>query len=378
VEAARARACNNKKAVNHTYQHSGFSKQLLGTEATCKLAETPPKRIALFRALPGLGDILCTVSAFRAVRAAFPQTEIVLVGLTSVKPLVTRFHQYIDRLLEFPGYPGLPEQPIQPQKIAAFFQLAQNEQFDLAIQMHGNGIITNPITMLLGARCNAGFFLPDQYCPDENCFLPYLAEESEVQRYLQLLEFLGIPLQGTQLEFPIREEDRQALREIDAVKELAKGEYICIHPGASTPDRRWQPEEFAAVADAITSLSFANAAKGLRIVLTGSASEVKLTQKVASLMKSPSLNLAGKTNLGALAVLLQDSGLLICNDTGVSHLAAALQVKSVVIFTKSDPLRWAPLDRDRHRVVCAVKDASVETVISQAQELLQKESACVA
>jgi ADP-heptose:LPS heptosyltransferase len=90
------------------------------------------------------------------------------------------------------------------------------------------------------------------------------------------------------------------------------------------------------------------------------------------MMKAPSWNLAGRTSLGALAVLLQDACLLICNDTGVSHLAAALKVKSVAIFTKSDPLRWAPLDRDRHRAVCSTTSVSPETVIAQAEDLLQE------
>lgn len=150
-----------------------------------------------------------------------------------------------------------------------------------------------------------------------------------------MLEFLGVPSQGVELEFSLYAEDRQALQVIDEVQELVKGQYVCLHPGASIPERRWQPEHFASVADAIATW-------GLQIVLTGSVAEVELTQTVASMMKAPSLNLAGRTSLGALAALLQDACLLVCNDTGVSHLAAALKVKSVAIFTKSDPLRWAP------------------------------------
>lgn len=323
------------------------------------------ERIVLVRALGGLGDFLCTVPAFRALRTAFPGSEITLVGLAGVKPLVKRFSRYIDTLLEFPGYPGLPEQPVQLPQIPAFIQNAQHQQFDLAIQMHGDGTITNPLTVLLGARYNAGFFLPDRYCPDESHFLPYVERESEVLRYLRLLEFLGLPLQGTELEFPLDQEDRQALQAIAGINALDQGEYVCVHPGASTPERRWQPEKFAAVADAI-------AAWGLRVVLTGSVAEVELTQTVASMMKAPSLNLAGRTNLGALAVLLQDARLLICNDTGVSHLAAALKTKSVAIFTKSEPLRWAPLDRDRHRAIYSDTDVSPETVIYQAEDLLQE------
>ncbi|HEY9780409.1 MAG TPA: glycosyltransferase family 9 protein [Leptolyngbyaceae cyanobacterium] len=367
-ESAVAKDFVDNKAVNHIHEQSPLLKSQPPGQGSLLLT-TPPERIAVFRALNGLGDILCTVPAFRSLRVAFPQAEIVLVGLASIKPLIKRFNRYIDRLIEFPGYPGLPEQPIQLSQIPAFIQHAHNEQFDLAIQMHGNGVITNPLTVMLGARCNAGFFLPEQYCPDENCFLPYISDESEVLRYLRLLEFLGVASQGTELEFPIYEEDLQALREINAIKELSGQKYVCIHPGASTLSRCWQPEGFAAVADAIASL-------GLHIVLTGSASEVPLTQTVASLMKASSLNMAGRTSLGALAALLQQANLLICNDTGVSHLAAALQLKSVAIFTNSDPLRWAPLNRDRHRIVCSATGVNIETVIAQAKDLLLKDNVC--
>lgn len=329
------------------------------------------ERIAVVRALGGLGDLLCTVPAFRALRAAFPHAEIVLIGLSSVKPLVKRFNHYLDKLLEFPGYPGVPEQLLQVQQVPAFLQRVQNERFDLAIQMHGSGTITNPFTILLGARINTGFFIPGEYCPDDSRFLPYLDHESEVRRYLRLLEFLGVPSQGEELEFPIYEEDKQALGEIAQVRNLVKGEYICIHPGASTPIRRWQPEGFAAVADALAQL-------GLRIVLTGSKQEVELCKAVAALMKAPSLILAGQTSLGALAALLRDSRLLVCNDTGVSHLAAALYVPSVVIFTQSDPERWAPLNGDRHRVVYDTTQVSPEDVIAQALDVLQKGDAWVA
>lgn len=338
---------------------------------TLQLGESTLERIAVIRALGGLGDFVCAVPGLRSLRAAFPQAEIVLISLPSVKPLVKRFNRYLDRLLEFPGFPGLPEQLLQVQHIPPFLQVVQNEQFDLAIQMHGSGTITNPLTVLLGARMNAGFFLPGEYCPDENRFLPYIAQEPEVRRYVRLMEFLGIPFQGEELEFPLYEEDKQELNAIAQVHNLTKGEYVCIHPGASTLTRCWQPEEFAAVADALAEL-------GLRVVFTGSKHEVELCKAVASMMKAPSLNLAGYTSLGAMAALLNDACLLVCNDTGVSHLAAALRVKSVVIFTQSDPQRWAPLDRDRHRIVSRATGVTSKAVIAQALDLLRKDDAHVA
>lgn len=328
-----------------------------------------PRRIAILRALGGLGDFLCAVPALRSLRAALPDSEIILIGLPSVAALVERFSHYLNGLLEFPGYPGLPERPLQLHTLPAFLELAQQQSFDLAIQMHGSGVITNPLTVLLGAQITAGFFLPGHYCPDPGFFLPYVQQESEVRRYLTLMQGLGIPPQGEELEFPLYEQDHTALQAITAAYGLARN-YVCIHPGASVSARRWPPEQFAAVADWLAD-------RGFQIVLTGSAAETELTQTVATAMHAPSLNLAGRTSLGAIAALLSRSRLLICNDTGVSHLAAALQTPSVVIFSDSDPERWAPLDRDRHRVVCAAPELTAHPVITQAERLLDKVDAYV-
>lgn len=326
-----------------------------------------PQRIAIVRSLPGLGDLLCAVPAWRSLRAALPQAQVTLIGLPWAQTFVERFGKYLDHFLEFPGYPGIPEVSPPLTKLPAFFASVQQQRFDLALQMHGNGIVSNQFTVLLGARVNAGFYLPSQYCPDTDRFLPYPADEPEVWRHLQLMEFLGIPPQGVELEFPLWEKDFSELHTIEEVCNLQKREYVCVHPGASVEARRWLPEKFAVVADAL-------AARGLQVVLTGTAAEADLTQAVQASMHFSSVDLAGRTSLGAIAALLSRARLLVCNDTGISHLAAALRVKSVVIFSASDPKRWAPLDREHHRILVSGQ-WSVEpaAVIAQVEDLLWQE-----
>ncbi len=326
------------------------------------------KHVAVFRALQ-LGDMLCAVPALRALRAALPAARIVLGGMPWAREWSKRYRHYIDEFLPFPGYPGLPEQPWQAPAVTAFLRRAQAQRFDLAIQLHGSGRLTNPLVTLFGARQSAGFYQAGDYCPDAARFLVYPQREPEIRRLLHLVTFLGAPNCGEALEFPLTPKDEQAARTLRDEAGLAAGEdYVCLHPGARTSARRWGIEYFVAVGDAL-------AAMGLRVVLTGSERERQLTGALAKAMRAPAIDLAGWTDLGRLGALLRDARLLVCNDTGVSHVASALAVPSVVVFSDSDPARWAPLDRQRHRVVTAFvateAQAGVQAVLSAAQELLR-------
>jgi ADP-heptose:LPS heptosyltransferase len=325
-----------------------------------------PSRLAVLRALK-LGDLLVAVPAFRALRAAWPKAEILLVGLPWARSFVERYRCYLDGFREFPGYPGLPEREPDVPRIPAFLREMQEERFDLAIQLHGSGSFVNSLTVLLGARRAAGFFVPGEYCPDAELFCPWPTRGREVMRLLALLEFLGLPTQGDHLEFPLRDEDFRALDQLEGAKALRAGEYICLHPGASVPERRWPPEWFAGIGDAL-------ARRGLQPVLTGSAAEADLTASVARAMQAPALNRAGRTDLGTLSALRSRSRLLVCNDTGVSHLADALRVPSVVLSTGNNPERWGPRDRRLHRVLSGTESVRLDYVTGLAEAMLDHDA----
>jgi ADP-heptose:LPS heptosyltransferase len=240
----------------------------------------------------------------------------------------------------------------------------QAERFDLALQMHGSGPFVNPLIELLGARQTAGFFLPGNYCPNPRTYLPWPDRDLEIRRLLELTDFLGCPRDGEHLEFPLGREDHAAARRALAGRALSAGQYVCIHVGASVPERRWPLERFVDIGSRV-------AAAGFQVVLTGSASEGALTRTAAAAIGATCSDLAGRTGLGALAALLAESRLLVCNDTGVSHLAAALRVPSVVIATGDNPARWAPIDRVRHRVLCARAGVTAHEVMREVNQLLQ-------
>jgi ADP-heptose:LPS heptosyltransferase len=306
-----------------------------------------PERILVLRALV-IGDMLCAIPALRALRHKYPQANVTLVGLPWAKDFVARFNAYLDDFIEFPGFPGLPERTFDVAAFPGFLAEVQQRQFDVAIQMHGSGSFVNPLCELFGACVTAGFYVPGEYCPNAT-FFEYPQDTQEVQRHLQLMEFLGAPSCGEQLEFPLVEGDYGALYSVPEAAELQDQAYVCIHPGARFLSRRWHPERYAQAADRL-------AAEGYRIVVTGTGPEAEVASAVVNHMRAPAINLATKTTLGALAVLLKGARLLISNDTGVSHVAAALRVPSVVVVTGSDPQRWAPLDGARHQTVIGPVD----------------------
>lgn len=339
-----------------------------------------PRRIVALRALV-IGDLLCAVPALRALRHAYPQAHVALIGLPWAREFVRRFSAYLDEFIEFPGFPGLPERAVDIGRVPHFLSQLQQQQFDVALQMHGSGSFVNPLCELMGARVTAGFYVPGEYCPSTETFLPYPEDVPEVRRHLALLEFLGIAARGEHLELPLTAEDDIDFGQLTEAAELREQPYVCLHPGARYLSRRWHAERFAGVGDAL-------AREGFRIVVTGTSAEAEVAARVVEHMQAPAINLAGRTSLGALAVLLKQARLLISNDTGVSHVAAALRAPSVVVVTGSDPARWAPLDRQRHRTVMGHVDCrpcdhlacpigflcadavSVEEVVAQSLEIM--------
>jgi ADP-heptose:LPS heptosyltransferase len=327
-----------------------------------KLLKIVPKQIAIFRALQ-LGDLLCAIPAVRALKHSFPEAEITLIGLPWVEKFTKRFSHYFTDFIIFPGYPGLPEQNYSHKAFIDFLKKTKRRKFDLAIQMHGNGSIVNPFTQMLGAKHTAGYCEPGRFCPDEKFYMHYPEGFHEVERHLKLMKFLGVPLQGNYLEFPISKEEETKFMKLCNVSGLKAKEYVCVHPGARDMNHWWPAEKFAMVADQIAD-------KGYTILLTGSEAEKETVSKVETLMKHTAINCVGKTDLGTLAVLIKNAKMIISNDTGASQIAAAMQTPSVVIFLASDPVRWAPQNKDLHQIILPQYSEDVNYVFKKTKRIL--------
>ncbi|TXD71087.1 glycosyltransferase family 9 protein, partial [Mitsuaria sp. TWR114] len=149
------------------------------------------RRILILRALV-LGDTICAVPALRAIRRAWPQAHIALMGLPVAREYLSRL-DCVDEWRPFPGWPGLPEREPDVRALPAFLAAMHASDWDLAIQLHGSGERTNPFLALLGARWHAGFRSDATWVPpaDEARFAPWPLLGHETQRLLSLCRHLA-------------------------------------------------------------------------------------------------------------------------------------------------------------------------------------------
>jgi ADP-heptose:LPS heptosyltransferase len=285
------------------------------------------------------------------------------LGLPWAASLIERYPDYIHSFIHFPGYPGLPEQSCDPREFARFLTNIQDEEFDLVLQMQGNGSIVNPLIDLFGARYTAGFHLPGDYGTNNPFFMAYPGDIHEIERHLKLMNHLGIESKGTHLEFPIYKKD---IEDYNSSGLLLKPEkYVCIHPGSRGAWRQWPPEFFAALGNYCEE-------EGLSVVLTGTNEEMPVIEEVCRHLNKLPVIAAGRTSLGAVAILIKNARLLISNCTGVSHIAAALKTPSVVISMDKEPGRWAPLDTQLHPTLDWSRDQNFDSVVRALKDLLFK------
>jgi len=327
-----------------------------------KLPVTEIKKIAVFRALQ-LGDMLCAVPALRALRAAYPAAEIVLLGLPWAASFVSRFSMYLNRFIHFPGYPGLPEQDYDSASISNFFADMRNEKFDLVLQMQGNGTIVNDLVQNFGARYVSGFENSESFTGNR-LFMGYPKNIHETERHLALMTYLDIPLKGHHLEFPFTQKDYDDYNKL--CLPVVPGKYICIHPGSRGGWRQWPPKLFAAIADYCIEKEYA-------VLITGTDNEAEITKELQKCSRHPLIDLTGKTSVGALALLIKNAFMLVANCTGVSHIAAAVQTPSVIISMDGEPERWAPLNKDIHKTIDWTKYPNLQEVFNMVDILLSKQ-----
>jgi lipopolysaccharide heptosyltransferase II len=347
------------------------------------------RRILCIR-LDSVGDVLMSTPAIRALRESAPDRRISL--LTSrVGALVAPLVPEIDDTLVFDA-PWMKSTGDAPTADLAAIERLRAGRFDAAVVFtvySQNPLPAAYLAYLAGvplrlAHCRENpYQLLTDWVPETE---PRQPARHEARRQLDLVATVGARARDERLSLAVppaaRERIAARLARLDAGAGHARSPrpLVLVHPGASAPSRRWPPEHFARAASML-------AARGCAVVFTGSADEAPLVEAIRARMDAPSASLAGELDMAELAAAIALSDVLLVNNTGPAHMAAALGTPVVDLYALTNPQHtpWmvearvlshdVPC-RDCYRSVCpqghhdCLRRVAPETAVQAALELL--------
>ena len=282
-----------------------------------------------------LGDVVHALPTANLLRKTFPEATIAwlindsLVGLLKNCPVINAI---------IPFYRQRWGHASRWSEFLLYLRKLKEQEFDLAIDLQGlfrSGVLARASGAprrvgLSDAREGAGWFY------NEIVSIPPGVTHA-VDRYLQTISHLGSPI-GT-IEFPFGEsaEDKEAVSELLKSQGAGGTPLIAFSPCARWDNKRWAAESYAELARQVE-----HQWKPHRVVLIGEARDEKYLCSIANQSSVRPIVMAGALTFGQLIDLLRRCSLFFGNDTGPTHIAAALNVPTVEIFGPTDPAKTGP------------------------------------
>jgi lipopolysaccharide heptosyltransferase II len=288
--------------------------------------------------LDALGDVLMTTPALHAIKTSAPAAKLAL--LTSPGGAeAARLSPDVDDVIVYDA-PWMkataPRASSDPD--LDFIARLRDAAYDAAVifTVYSQNPLPSALLCFLAgiprrlAHCRENpYQLLTHWVPECE---PDVRVRHEARRQLDLVAAVGWRAADERLRIaiPCAADERVAALLTAARIETARP-WLVVHPGASAPSRRYPPARFAAV---IRSLARAH---GWQIVLTGAQAEAPLVESITGRADVPCVSLAGRLDLGELAALLARAPLLLSNNTGPVHVAAAVGTPVVDLYALTNP-----------------------------------------
>ena len=297
------------------------------------------KRILIIILSGGIGDVLLSTVVLKPLKEYYPDSSITMMIKTGMEELIDD-NEYVTEIL------SVKDGNLKGKNFDEWLDKIKERHFDIAIVLW-----SRPEEAYLIYRAG----IPVRVGQSSRIFYSFLytnkvsvrTEKGDTVTHwtdimLDYVRALDIPVSKAEVIFRFPTDDlfydmKMLLNHYAGDK---KGPFFFFFfcKGLKTDIEKWPVAYFAKLGDTIVE------ELGGTVVLTGSASEVPIVEKVSSLMNKPNINFAGKTNINELAALITCLRGFIAPDTGTGHISAVLGVPTVSIFAlKSDfPNRWKP------------------------------------
>ena len=307
------------------------------------------------RAPNWIGDAVMCEPALRGLRSLFPQAEVTLLAKAAVAELFT-------------GYPGVDRIVVYNDRdvhagLAGKWTLAgtlRRHQFDLAV-LFQNAFEAAFLTWLAGIARRYGyatdgrvFFLTDPVAVPDRVTLIH-----QVGYYWNLLKPLGLAGEPSAPALVISAGEERAMESTLASAGIGPADVVIgVNPGSTYGSaKRWLPERFAEAARRLIDRVRKDEGKEAAVMILGAKGEESLGKAIATLVEAKSVVLSGATTIRELMAATKRCRLLLTNDTGPMHIAAAFGVPVVAVFGPTDWRTTSPYGQEqsivREPVDCA-------------------------
>jgi lipopolysaccharide heptosyltransferase II len=292
-----------------------------------------------------MGDVLMSQPAMRALKEAVPGRKITLLT-SSVGASIAPFIPEVDEVIPFdvPWVKAREDRMREgshQQQLLALTNTLRNRQFDAAVIFTVYSQSPLPTAMLcylaginnvLGYCRENPYQLISQWVPDREP-LDYIIHE--VERQLRLVECVGAVTSDTSLSLKLDEGSQQRVTEkISGILVGARIQpdepWLVLHAGVSEEKRRYPASEYIKACRSLIR-------QGYKILLTGSGSERGYIDEIACQLGGSATNLAGGLSVAELIALIAAAPVLISNNTGPVHIAAAVGTPVVVLYAMTNP-----------------------------------------
>lgn len=299
-----------------------------------------PKRILVIK-LDHIGDVLLSTPLFSNLKNTYPQSEIHALTGKSSQVILENNHN-VTQVLEY-NSPAFTRngQPTSLSEAIRLYKFLRHQKYDLLIELRGDWrTVWFALFRLTSKRlCRAYYQITNKIRFNK------FTGTHETTRNLDVLTKAGIQTPITNTSFTITKENSDwSIKFLSEHKINPKLPIITIHPGSPIAIKRWETQNYAELGDCLIKNT------GVQILFVGVQDEIEIIQKIQELMKTESHNIAGLTTIPQLASVLQHSKLLIGNDSGPMHLAAAVGIQTIGLFGPGNPKRFGPVGDNCHYI----------------------------
>lgn len=288
--------------------------------------------------LDAMGDVLMTTPALRALRDAVDGRRLTLLTSPS-GAAIARMIPEVDDVIVYDA-PWLkataPRHDSTPDH--AMLRQIRDRDFDAAVIF--TVFSQNPLPSALFCHL-ADIPLRAAHCRENpyQLLTTWLRETEpdqgighEVERQCRLVAALGARAEPSRLSLSVPARARERIDTLLARAGIDRdGTWLVLHPGATASSRRYPPESFA---QAVTRVQHET---GATVVITGDAGERALAERIRDALPGPAVSLAGDLSLEELVALISATPLLLTNNTGPAHIAAAVGTPVVVLYALTNP-----------------------------------------